>query len=260
RTPEDEVDRPGYFYPPFREGWWYQGATYPGHSAFAVDFNRRTKSGGWLQDDGDPVLAAADGVVSEVVPGDGLVVIVHAGDFRTEYRHMRDILVRVRQKVSRGERIGSIGSVAGSGRSTSPHLHHVHYRGDKRVKMRFYDQEVATSVGDSDEKEDGWQPPPPVMVQGPPPKATWQSAFREASAALAASQQRVALLEPENEVLKANLKAAGVRIEALVADLETAGSRIEILESQQPNLDEVRRQARQGFKDQAKLALENIPA
>ena len=66
RTPDDEVTTPGWFLPPFTEGWWYQGATYPGHSDFAVDFNRRTVSGGWLQDDGDPVLAAADGTVAEV--------------------------------------------------------------------------------------------------------------------------------------------------------------------------------------------------
>ena len=124
RTPEDEVDKPGYFLPPFTPDWWYQGATYPGHSSGSVDWNRRTKNGGWLDDTGDPVLAAADGTVTEVDPRNGLVMLSHKGGYATEYRHMVGPFPKVGEKVQRGDRIGSIGDVAGDGRSIGAHLHH----------------------------------------------------------------------------------------------------------------------------------------
>lgn len=191
RTPDDDIDRPGYFYPPFRESWWYQGATYPSHSSFSVDWNRRTKSGGWLDDTGDPVLAAADGKVTEVDPREGLVMLDHAGGYRTEYRHMTGPFPKVGQKVQRGDRIGSIGNVAGDGRSFGAHLHHVHYRNGKRIQQRFYGQPVEVSVGDSDTRPSAWKPPTPVMLQGPPPPATWESAYKEAAKALDKAQTKV---------------------------------------------------------------------
>ncbi len=191
RTPEDEPDRPGWFYPPFREGWTYQGATYGGHSDFAVDWNRRTPGGGWLQDEGDPVLASADGTVAEVDTGDGLVMLNHhAGLWRTEHRHMKDILVKVGDKVERGQRIGSIGNVRGDGRSTGPHLHHVHWKRDtvrsawRRTAMRFMGLAVGPSVSDSDSRPKTWKPPAAEMIVGPLPKATWEGAFKEAAEAL----------------------------------------------------------------------------
>lgn len=189
RTPDDEVTKPGYFTAPFTEGWTYQGQTYAGHSDFSVDWNRRTPSGAWLEDTGDPVLAVADGTVAEVDKSNGLVMLRHAGGYQTEYRHMTGIGVKVGQKVQRSDRIGSIGNVAGDGRSFGAHLHHVHWKNGKRIKMAFEDKPIATSVGDSDTRPEGWQPPAPVALQGPPPKATWQSAFREASAALVKAEK-----------------------------------------------------------------------
>jgi hypothetical protein len=224
RTPDDEVRTPGYFYPPFREGWHYQGATYgrrvedgvtkPGHSPFSVDWNRRTPSGGWLQDLGDPVLAAADGTVAEVDKGDGLVMLDHFDAlYRTEYRHMQDVTVEVGDKVRRGDRIGSIGDVAGSGRSTSPHLHHVHYRRARRgepfqrIRMAFLGQPVATSVGDSDTRPPSWTPPTPVMVVGQPEPATWEGAYREAARALARSEKLLDGCTTARGALEGELKA-----------------------------------------------------
>lgn len=184
RTPDDEVTTPGYFYPPFTEGWTYQGATYPGHSDFAVDFNRRTPSGGWLQDLGDPVLAIAEGTVAAVDKAEGLVMLNHPSLWRSEYRHMQDITVKVGDKVQRGDRIGSIGSV---GNSTSPHLHHRHWKRPAAgkpfapVKMAFLGIPLAVSVHDSDTRPKTWEPPTPVMVQGQPERATWQGAYQEAA-------------------------------------------------------------------------------
>lgn len=214
RTPDDDIDRPGYFYPPFRESWWYQGATYPSHSSFSVDWNRRTKSGGWLDDTGDPVLAAADGKVTEVDPREGLVMLDHAGGYRTEYRHMTGPFPKVGDRVQRGDRIGSIGNVAGDGRSFGAHLHHVHYRNGKRIQQRFYGQPVEVSVGDSDTRPSAWKPPTPVMLQGPPPRATWEGAYKEAekrlerlTAALDAQKAQTALATDERDQARRDLAA-----------------------------------------------------
>jgi hypothetical protein len=210
RTPDDEIERPGYFYPPFREGWGYMGATYRGHNNFSVDWNRRTPSGGYIEDLGHPVLAIADGEVSEVDKGDGLVMLDHAGGYQSEYRHMRNIGVKVGDRVERGDKIGEIASVRGDGRSTGPHLHHVHWKDGKRTQQRFYGEPVRTSVATSDTKPEGWAAPTPVYLVGPPPKATWQSAFREsekrrerAEERIAAKNSAIALLTEEARLAKA---------------------------------------------------------
>lgn len=202
RTPEDEVERPGYFLPPFAPGRNYQGTTYgrrieggktlPGHSDFSVDFNRRTPTGGWIDDTGDPVLAAADGTVAEVDRADGLVVLEHRGGYSTEYRHMTGIGHKVGDRVERGDRIGSIGNVAGSGASFGAHLHHVHFKDGKRIRMRFEDRPLAVSVDDSSTRAVGWDAPDAVNVIGPPPKATWQSAYREAAQGIAKRDDTIA--------------------------------------------------------------------
>lgn len=197
RTPEDE--RPDWLYAPFTEGWWYQGATYPGHSDFSVDWNRRTRTGGWLDDQGDPVLAMQDGTIAHVDKGDGLVMVHHhGGRTQVELRHMQDIVVKPGQKVKRGDRIGSIGNVAGDGRSFGAHLHMVQYGRKttsepfRRVPLTIEGKRIATSVGDSDTRPSAWNPPAPVMLQGPPPKATWESAYKEAAEALRKADQKAA--------------------------------------------------------------------
>jgi hypothetical protein len=290
RTPDDEITRKGYFYPPFKEGWWYQGQTYGGHSDFSVDWNRRTKDGQWLNDLGDPVLAAADGTVSEIDRDTGTVYVTHFGGlYRTESRHMRIVSVKLGQKVQRGDKLGEIGAAGispSSGFIPSPHLHHVHFKRDSidepwgdrhRIKQSFYDKPVIASVHDSDSQpRDGWNPPGPVMIQGPAPKATWEGAFREASLALTKANAALADARNLNDVLKGerddlskdlaalrlDLAAAegfanGYRSQVMVleADLASAEDRIEILESGQ-NLDEVRRAARESFKNEVL----NLPA
>ncbi len=79
---------------------------------------------------GTPIYATADGVVvaAERESGYGNVVrIRHELGFETVYAHQSRIRVQVGQKVSRGERIGDMGS---TGRSTGVHLHYeVHLNG-----------------------------------------------------------------------------------------------------------------------------------
>ena len=75
---------------------------------------------------GDPVLAAADGVVSRIIewpPGCGSgLVIEHPGFKRwTAYCHMQSVTVRQGQTVTRGEQIG-LGGTSGNAVNI-PHVH-----------------------------------------------------------------------------------------------------------------------------------------
>ena len=73
---------------------------------------------------GSPIYAAADGVVSHAGPSSGygkMVSLRHALGRETVYGHLSRIRVKMGQKVSRGERIGYMGS---TGRSTGTHLHY----------------------------------------------------------------------------------------------------------------------------------------
>lgn len=198
RTPDDEITTAGYFLPPFKAGFTYQGITYPGHSDFAVDFNRRTPEGAWLADAGDPVLAAADGIVVQVDIPDGFVMIQHKGGYRTEYRHMQPVEAVKGLRVRRGDRIGRIGDAGNAPNGT--HLHHRHWQRVDRVwraiPMAFAGVRVSVSVL-SDKRPDTWEPPAPVYVIGPPRRATWERAYKAAERALRACEARCPVEVPE---------------------------------------------------------------
>lgn len=73
---------------------------------------------------GTPVVATAAGIVREVgsEPGYGkLVVIDHGYGFVTAYGHNSRILVKVGQRVKRGDLISMAGN---TGRSSGPHVHY----------------------------------------------------------------------------------------------------------------------------------------
>lgn len=76
---------------------------------------------------GTPILSAADGRVSLVRGGDGwnggygnYVVVTHGNGTQTLYAHMSSIAVSQGQKVTKGQRVGAMGS---TGQSTGVHLH-----------------------------------------------------------------------------------------------------------------------------------------
>lgn len=76
---------------------------------------------------GTPVLAMADGkvIVTKSVSGwnggyGGIIIVQHGNGSQTLYAHLSSIQVSVGQLVSRGSKIGEVGS---TGRSTGPHLH-----------------------------------------------------------------------------------------------------------------------------------------
>ena len=77
-----------------------------------------------LAHSGEPVRAAADGVVKEVIKSrkglGNVVVIDHGGGYMTRYAHLADMQVTRGRKVRRGACIGYVGV---SGTSFAPHLH-----------------------------------------------------------------------------------------------------------------------------------------
>jgi murein DD-endopeptidase MepM/ murein hydrolase activator NlpD len=73
---------------------------------------------------GNPVKATADGIIVESAfkkDFGNYVAILHSYGFKTIYAHLKKRLVRVGQKVKRGDSIGLVGS---TGKSTAPHLHY----------------------------------------------------------------------------------------------------------------------------------------
>ncbi len=72
---------------------------------------------------GSPILAVADGVVTFAGPDSGygnLVEVTHESGLVTRYAHASAILVKVGDRVRKGQEIAQVGS---TGRSTGPHVH-----------------------------------------------------------------------------------------------------------------------------------------
>jgi murein DD-endopeptidase MepM/ murein hydrolase activator NlpD len=73
---------------------------------------------------GTPIFAAADGIVSAVEGGGAygnLLKIDHGSGLETRYAHNSRILVKVGDRINKGQKIALVGS---TGRSTGPHLHY----------------------------------------------------------------------------------------------------------------------------------------
>jgi hypothetical protein len=109
-----------FFHLPFPCGQVWAGQTRTNHSPVnSVDFNR-------TDDIGDAVVAAAGGNVTRVANEGNTsygrwVEIDHGNGYRTRYAHLNSQIVSVGQNVSRGQKIGTVGSTGGS---SGPHLHY----------------------------------------------------------------------------------------------------------------------------------------
>lgn len=107
---------------------------------------------------GDPVYAAADGIVQEAGkngPHGRMIVIEHNDQFKTVYSHLRDMFVEPGQHVRQGEQIGEIGT---SGRSTGPHLHYEVVWNGNRVDPRDYLLIGREDLPAAEQQEDGQNP------------------------------------------------------------------------------------------------------
>jgi murein DD-endopeptidase MepM/ murein hydrolase activator NlpD len=94
---------------------------------------------------GTAIYATADGIVTEAGWHAGfgnMVTIRHAFGIETLYAHLSKIRVREGQRVSRGDRIGDMGS---TGRSTGTHLHYEVRIGGRPVNPMTYIR-AATNV------------------------------------------------------------------------------------------------------------------
>ena len=118
---------------PFPCGQVWAGQTRENHSPVnSVDFNRS-------DDLGDNVVAAAGGTVSRVenegnVSYGRWVEIDHGSGYRTRYAHLNSQTVSVGQSVSKGQKIGTVGSTGGS---SGPHLHYEQRLNGTAVKPVF---------------------------------------------------------------------------------------------------------------------------
>jgi murein DD-endopeptidase MepM/ murein hydrolase activator NlpD len=100
----------------YSSNFGYRIDPFSGRSAFhaGIDF---------ISEPGTPVLSAAGGkVVSSGYHGDygNVVDIDHDNGLSTRYAHLQSIDVKVGDVVTKGQRVGAVGS---TGRSTGPHLH-----------------------------------------------------------------------------------------------------------------------------------------
>ncbi len=89
--------------------------------------------------EGAPIVAPAPGEVvfsDWTLTGGNTLIIAHAGDFMTVYKHCERILVSVGAKVSRGEAIALVGSTGTT--STGPHLHFELWRDGKNLNPENY--------------------------------------------------------------------------------------------------------------------------
>jgi len=77
-----------------------------------------------MSKEGTPVITTADGIVKDISTNSLLglnVLISHSNNTETQYGHLKEVCVKVGQKLKEGDVIGKIGS---TGRSTGPHLHY----------------------------------------------------------------------------------------------------------------------------------------
>ncbi|QFT92757.1 Murein DD-endopeptidase MepM [Roseovarius sp. THAF9] len=107
-------------------------------SGFGMRWGRMHSGTDFAAPHGTPIFSTADGVVVHAGWQSGygrLVKIQHEFGIETRYAHMSKLHVKKGQRVSRGDRIGDMGS---TGRSTGTHLHYEVRVGGKAVNPMIY--------------------------------------------------------------------------------------------------------------------------
>ncbi len=98
--------------------------SWPAQGRIIAQFNEALNKGIDIEGrEGDPVYAAADGIVEyagDSLPGYGnLLIIGHGNSYRSVYAHNRALLVKERDTVRRGQQIAELGQTD----APSPRLH-----------------------------------------------------------------------------------------------------------------------------------------
>lgn len=107
-------------------------------SGFGQRWGRMHEGTDFAASYGTPIYSTADGVVTFAGWSTGygrLVKIQHEFGIETRYAHQSQLMVKVGQRVSRGQQIGAMGN---SGRSTGTHLHYEVRVGGKAVNPMTY--------------------------------------------------------------------------------------------------------------------------
>ncbi len=112
-------------------GFGYRRSPFTGKRQFHTGIDIATRLG-------TPIVAPADGVVTYTGWEGGfgrMLVINHGHGIVTRYGHLHRILVKVGQRVKRGQVIATVGN---SGRSTGPHLHYEVLLSGVPTNPRYY--------------------------------------------------------------------------------------------------------------------------
>lgn len=101
-------------------------------------------------DTGTPVYATADGVISDADWASGYgnkIDIDHGYNYLTRYAHLSKIDVKKGEKISRGQKIGEVGS---TGKSTGPHLHYeVRFKNEPQNPVNYYYMDLTAEQYDN---------------------------------------------------------------------------------------------------------------
>ncbi len=89
---------------------------------------------------GTHVIATSDGIIIKAEQTDNYgmhIIIQHDKTYKSLYAHLSQMDVKVGEKVSKGQKIGEVGS---TGRSTTPHLHYEVIKKGEKVNPEEYIQ------------------------------------------------------------------------------------------------------------------------
>jgi murein DD-endopeptidase MepM/ murein hydrolase activator NlpD len=141
------------FQMPFMCHQTWRASTYQNHSPDSDSIDLKRFSGSTNISAGEQVFASADGTVVEAYdtndstdppPYGSVVTIDHGDSWKTQYVHLNDALsVKKDDKVVCGQRIGSVGTIAG----LEPHLHYVQMKNGNAVRVTFNGTAIAVHAG-----------------------------------------------------------------------------------------------------------------
>lgn len=99
---------------------------------------------------GTPIYATGDGVVEEANFNSGgygnHIIINHGYGYKSHYAHCSKVVVKVGDKIQRGQIIGMVGS---TGKSTGPHLHYEIIKGEVKIDpINFFYNDLSAAQYD----------------------------------------------------------------------------------------------------------------